>query len=141
MDDFRTQLGAVIDDLLARGVVPVFMVVDLPGAAQIKKVRGAESLEQFKQSATNAVTSASSGCDAFSYGDERIIAILGGFDRLKTFAVADKLRRSLPFLAQSYDFVLQPEFDILEYDAASGVAGLMHQLVAIRNRDDQRDIA
>jgi hypothetical protein len=52
------------------------------------------------------------------YGEERIVAILAGFDRLRTFAMIEKLRRGLPLLAQSFDCFLRPEFDVLEYDAA-----------------------
>jgi GGDEF domain-containing protein len=135
MDDFRSQLTAVIDDLLARDVEPVFMVIDLPGAEQIKKDRGHATFDHFRESVMGAITSAGGGCDAFSYGDERIVAILGGFDRLKTFAMAEKLRRGLPFLVQSFDLPLQPYFDILAYDPATGVAGLVHQLVSRPRRD------
>ncbi len=141
MDDFRTQLTAVIDGLLARGAEPVFLVVDLPGVDYIKKTHGEESLAKFKDAATNAIASAGRGCDAFSYGEDRIVAILEGFDRLRTFAMADKLRRGLPFLAQSFDFILQPEFDILEYDPLQGVAGLISQLVRKPQNTRDRDVA
>jgi hypothetical protein len=137
MDDFRSQLTATIEEMLAQGTVPVFMVVDLYGVEHIKKMHGQESLDKFRTAVTAAITSAGHGCDAFTYGEDRIVAILGGLDRLKTFALADKLRRSLPYLAQSFDFILQPEFDIIEYDAAVGVAGLVGQLAKPRpNRDN-----
>lgn len=134
MDDFRSQLSATIDDLIARGIDPVFMVVDLYGVEHIKKMHGQESLDKFREAATTAITSAGGGCDAFTYGEDRIVAILPGYNRLKTFALADKLRRGLPYLAQSFDFLLTPEFDMLEFDATSGVAGLMAQLVQRRSR-------
>jgi GGDEF domain-containing protein len=134
MDDFRAQLSSVIDALLAEGVQPVFLVIDLYGVERIKQMHGQESIDKFRAAATGAITSAGSGCDAFTYGEDRIVAILPGFERLKTFAMAEKLRRSLPYLAQSFDFALQPEFDVLEYDAATGVPGLVNQLVKRRDR-------
>jgi hypothetical protein len=134
MDDFRTQLSAVIEGMLAEGVEPVFLVIDLYGVERIKQMHGQESIDKFRAAATGAITSAGSGCDAFTYGEDRIVAILPGFERLKTFALADKLRRSLPYLAQSFDFALQPEFDMLEYDETTGVAGLINQLVKRRER-------
>lgn len=136
MDDFRTQLSAVIDGMLAEGVKPVFLVIDLYGVERIKQMHGQESLDKFREATTGAITSAGRGCDAFTYGEDRIVAILPGFERLKTFALADKLRRSLPYLAQSFDFALHPEFDVLEYDAASGVAGLISQLIKRRERTE-----
>jgi hypothetical protein len=129
MDDFRSQLSAVIDDMLAAGVEPVFLVVDLEGVDHIKQLHGVESLDKFREAAIGAIVSAGHGCEAFSYGDDRVVAILAGFDRLKTFAVVEKLRRGLPFLAQSFDCVLHPQFDILEYVPETGVAGLVGQLV------------
>lgn len=129
MDDFRSQLNDVISEMVANGVEPVFMVVDLQGIETIKRAHGQESLDKFRDAAINAITSAGRGCDAFTYGEDRIVAILGGFDRLKTFSMADKLRRGLPYLAQSFDCIIRPEFDILEFDATSGVAGLVSQLV------------
>jgi hypothetical protein len=139
MDDFRTQLSTVIDGMLAEGVKPVFLVIDLYGVERIKQMDGQESLDKFRAAATGAITSAGGGCDAFTYGEDRIVAILPGFERLKTFALADKLRRSLPYLAQSFDFALQPEFDVLEYDETTGVPGLISQLV--KRRDRARDAA
>ena len=136
MDDFRSQLASVIDEMLAQGADPVFMVIDLQGVENIKKVHGQESFDKFREAAINAISSASHGADAFTYGEDRIVAILAGFDRLKTFALADKLRRTLPYLAQSFDCILMPDFDILEYDATAGVAGLIAQLVKRRPRDE-----
>jgi hypothetical protein len=89
----------------------------------IKKVHGVESLDKFREAAIGAIVSAGHDCEAFSYGDDRVVAILGGFDRLKTFAVVEKLRRGLPFLAQSFDCVLHPQFDILEYVVETGGPG------------------
>jgi GGDEF domain-containing protein len=111
MDDFRSQLTAVIDEMQGQGDQPLFLIVDLDGSDQIKQNRGAESLDQFKQSAINLLSQATDGSDAFTYGDEAVVAILSSreFDRLKTFAVIQKLRRSIPLLGQSYDCFLRPE--------------------------------
>ncbi len=136
MDDFRSQLSDVINEMVANGVEPVFMVVDLHGIETIKRAHGQESLDKFRDAAINAITSAGHGCDAFTYGEDRIVAILPGFDRLKTFSMADKLRRGLPYLAQSFDCIIRPEFDILEFEATSGVAGLVNQLVKRQTRED-----
>ena len=134
MDDFRTQLTAVIDHLRSEGKEPVFLVVDLIGIEQLKS-QSPQSVTNFRQSAVDALVSAGQGCDAFTYDDHRIVAILTGFDRLKTFAAIEKLRRALPIMAQSYDCTLTPGFDVLEYDDEQGVAGLMKQLVAKRSED------
>ena len=32
-------------------------------------------------------------------------------------------------LAQSFDCILQPDFDVLEYEEGTGIAGVMAQLV------------
>jgi len=113
MDDFREQLSAVIETMRLEGNQPVFLVVDLDGIEYLKKVHGAESVEKFRAASVEAVSAAAQGSDAFTYGENRIVAILAGYDRLKTFALIDKLRRSLPFLGQSFDCVLTPEFDVL----------------------------
>jgi hypothetical protein len=126
--DFRTELGALIDALQADGIEPVFLIVDLEGISYMKRQHGAETLEKFRAAAIDAISNAASGCDAFTYGDERIVAVLPGLARLKTFALIDKLRRTLPFLGQSFDCVLRPEFDVLEYDPARGVGGLISEL-------------
>ncbi len=137
MDDFRSQLAAAVDAMLEQGVQPVFLVADLSGIAHIKRMHGADSLATFRQAAIDAIVSAGHGCEAFSYGEERIVAILAGFDRLRTFAMIEKLRRGLPLLAQSFDCFLRPEFDVLEYDEAAGVAGLIAQLVRLPQHRDR----
>lgn len=139
MDDFRSQLSSLVDAMVAEGVQPVFLVVDLPGIEQIKRTHDAESLATFRQTTIGAIVSAGHGCGAFSYGEERVVAILPGFDRLKTFAVIEKLRRGLPLLAQSFDCYLRPEFDVLEYDPSTGIPGLIGQLARQPSRD--RDVA
>jgi GGDEF domain-containing protein len=138
MDDFREQLTAVIDTMRLEGNEPLFLVVDLDGIEEFKKAHGAESVEKFRAAAVEAVSGAAQGSDAFTYGEDRIVAILAGYDRLKTFALIDRLRRSLPLLGQSFDCVLAPDFDVLEYDVEQGVAGLMNYLVRprVRLQDD-----
>ena len=136
MDDFRKELAAVVDVMRGDGVEPAFLVVDLEGIAAIRQMHGAGSLDTFRDTAIGAISAAANGCDTFTYGDERIVAILGGFGRLQTFALIEKLRRALPFLGQSFDVVLRPEFDVLEYDEGTGVAGLVAQLARLsRNRE------
>jgi GGDEF domain-containing protein len=138
MDDFRSQLSALIDEMLAAGASPVFLVIDLEGVEQIKKNHGAESLDKFHAAAISAVIAATDGADAFSYGDDRIVAILdGGFDRLKTFALSQKLRRVIPLLGQSFDCFLRPEFDIVEYDANAGVGALIARISMRRIRNEE----
>jgi hypothetical protein len=134
MDDFRSQLTALIDHIRDLGDQPLFLIVDLEGAEEIKRTRGVDSLEQFKQSAITIVSQATEGADAFTYGDESLVAILTAaqFDRLKTFALIQKLRRSIPLLGQSYDCFLRPEFDVLEYDPQSGVPGLISHITRAR---------
>lgn len=135
MDDFRTELSALVDAMREDGVEPSFLIVDLDGIDHIKKTHGAESVEKFRDAATGAIAAAGGNCDTFTYGEERIVAILGGFGRLKTFALIDKLRRILPLLGQSFDCVLRPEFDVLDLDE-QGVAGLVGQLAKLtRHRD------
>ena len=130
MDDFRSQLSDLIESMRLTGVEPVFLVVGLEGASYLK-TQGPDALPKFRTAAIDAVTAAGHGCDAFTYGDDRIVAILPGFDRLKTFAVIEKLRRALPLLGQSFDVPLHPEFDVLEYDPVHGVAGLINHLVTV----------
>jgi len=127
VDDFRTQLTGTVDAMLEAGKAPVFLIVDLVGAEYIKHADVA-SLGKFREMAMAAVMSAAAGSDAFVYGEMRVVGILPGFDRLKTFALIDKLRRTLPMLAQSFDCMLAPEFDVLEYDPKAGVAGLINTL-------------
>jgi len=135
MDDFRTQLTALVDEILAAGVQPVFLVVDLLGALEIKRTHDAETLDRFRQTAADAIHTAGDNCETFSYGDERVVAVLTGMDRLRSFAMVEKLRRSLPLLAQSFDCALQPDFDFIEYDERAGVSGLIGQLARQANRD------
>lgn len=134
MDDFRSQLITVIDTIRAGGAEPVFLLVDLEGIEYIKKVDGQESLDKFRAAAIDAITGAAAGCDAFTYGEDRLVAILAGYDRLKTFALIEKLRRALPLLSQSFDCFLRPEFDVLEYDPVLGIGPLIAQLAGSRQR-------
>ena len=136
MDDFRSQLTAVIDHMMEAGDTPIFLVVDLYGALEIKRARGAKSLDEFKAQAIELVGSLTDGCDAFTYGDETLVAMLSAnaFDRLKTFALIQKLRRAVPLLGQSFDCFLRPECDVLEYDAQTGAAGLISQIAKRRQQ-------
>lgn len=136
MDDFRAELGTLIDTMVAGGVQPVFLAADLVGVAYIKRAHGAESLDAFRSAAMASISGAASGAEVFAYGEQTLVAILPGYARLKTFAIIDKLRRVLPLLAQSFDCILELEFDTFEYEADKGVAGLISQLVkaqAMRN--------
>ena len=83
----------------------------------------------FRDAACGAIEGASQGGAALAYGEGRIVGILPGHSRLKTFAIIEKLRRALPMLAQSFDCILQPDFDVLEYAEGTGIAGVMAQLV------------
>lgn len=132
MDDFRKELTALIDGLLAEGQAPLFLMVDLVGAEYLRQSSDREALQNFRDACIAALSSAGQDAQTFSYGDIRIVAILHGFDRLKTFALVEKMRRMLPLLAQSFDCVLAPEFDTLEYDERTGVSGLIKQIVAPR---------
>jgi hypothetical protein len=103
--------------------------MDLEGAAAIKVARGTEGLEQFKEAAMRAVISATDGADAFTYGDDRVVAILGaGWGRLKTFSLIEKLRRSIPLVGQSFDCYMRPTFDVFEYDENAGISALIAQI-------------
>lgn len=135
MDDFRSQLTQHIDVMLAAGVQPVFLVIDLVGAREIRRTHDAETLDRFRETAAGAVSNAAAGCETFVYGEERMIAVLGDVDRLRSFAMVEKLRRLLPLLAQSFDCALQPDFDFIEYDDGTGVSGLIGQLARQANRD------
>ena len=136
MDDFRKELTAVVDDLVASGVIPMFLVVDLVGAEYLRASGNAEGLPKFRETCMESLSGAAGGAETFSYGEIRIVAILQGFDRLKTFSLVDKMRRMLPLLSQSFDVMLQPEFDTIVYDEATGVAGVINQLVAPRRYAD-----
>lgn len=130
MDDFRSQLATVIDSMVGEGVEPVFLVIDLWGAEEIKRNQGDESLQRFRNAVMDSMINACGG-EAFVHGEWRVVGILPAPSRLKTFALIQKLQRALPFLAQSFDCSLHPEFDVLEYDAAAGVAGVISQLVRL----------
>ena len=132
MDDFRKELTALIETLMAEGRTPMFLMVDLVGAEYLRRSSDAEALPNFRDACMASLSGAANDAQVFSYGDIRIVAILHGFDRLKTFALVDKMRRMLPLLAQSFDCILDPEFDTLEYDERTGVSGLINQIVAPR---------
>lgn len=140
MDDFRAQLTQTIDAMLAEDIKPMFLLVELIGAEEIKRLKDAESLTKFREAAMASVANAVPGGDAFSYGELRVVGILPGYDRLKTFALIRKLDRALPLLAQSFDCYLEPEFDTIEYEPETGVAGLINQLV-MKPVGRQRDVA
>lgn len=139
MDDFRSELGRAVDAMIAAKIEPVLLVVDLLGAEYIKRQHGAESLATFQEAVADAIVSAAHGGGALPYDEARVVGVLPGHDRLKTFALIEKLRRALPMLAQSFDCILQPDFDVLEYDPGTGIAGIMAELV--RRPFMQRDAA
>ena len=138
MEDFRAQLGEVIEHMTEAGARPLFLVCDLDGIADMKKTHGAESVTKFHQAAIAALVNAANGADAFTYGEARIVAILDGreYDRLRTFALIQKLRRVIPMLGQSFDAFLQPEFDAIEYDAQTGLGGVIAALARPRRTLD-----
>ena len=145
MDDFRQQLTLVLDAMLAEGGEPLFLVVDLEGVKELKETHGDESLQKFKQAAIDAVIGATRGADAFTYGDDSIVAILDGheYDRLRTFALIQTLRKAIPLLGQSFDCFLRPDFDVLEYKPAEGPAGLINGIANARRarQDGERQVA
>lgn len=134
MDDFRRELTAVLDGLVAEGITPMFLMVDLVGAEVLRHSRDLESLDRLRETCMASLSSAAGNAETFSYGDIRVIAILRGYDRLKTFALVEKMRRMFPLLAQSFDCILAPEFDTIEYDESTGVAGVINQLIAPRRQ-------
>lgn len=137
MDDFRRELTALVDGLLAEGTVPMFLMVDLVGAEHLRhSAKDPGALTRFRETCMASLSGAAGNTDVFSYGEIRIVGILRGFDRLKTFALVEKMRRTLPLLGQSFDVILQPEFDTIEFDAATGVTGVINQLVAPRQQLD-----
>jgi hypothetical protein len=139
MDDFRTGLAALTDGVLTAGAQPVYLVVDMPGAEYIRRGQGAESMAAFHNGVIAAITSAAPGSDALPYSDARIVAVLPGYARLKTFALIEKLHRVLPMLGQSFDCVIEPDFDTLEYDASTALAGVIAQL--LRSSGPSREVA
>ncbi|MBF6600691.1 MAG: hypothetical protein IVW36_09285 [Dehalococcoidia bacterium] len=136
MDDFRTELAAAIAAMTEAGLEPAFLIVDLEGLTAVKQSNDPGALATLRDAASGAISAAGGDCDTFTYGEERVVAILPGFRRLQTFALIDKLRRALPLLGQSFDCALRPEFDVLEYDEASGVAGLVRQLAKLTGERD-----
>jgi hypothetical protein len=135
MNEFRAELTTLIDGFIAEGRKPVFLMVDLVGAEALRRSPSGDTLERFRETCTASLSATAGDAATFSYGDLRIVAILHGYDRLKTFALIDKMRRMLPLLAQSFDCILAPEFDTLEFDERTGVAGIINQLVAPRQAD------
>jgi hypothetical protein len=134
MNDFRHELSGAIDQLIAEGKEPMFLMVDLVGAEVLRASKDIDSLNHLRETCMASLSSAANNAPTFSYGDMRIIAILQGYDRLKTFALVEKMRRTIPLLAQTYDCTLAPEFDTIEYDEGTGVAGVINQLVAPRRQ-------
>jgi hypothetical protein len=136
MDDFRRDLSALVDEMLAAGYEPMFLVIDLVGAEVLRQSQDLESLERFRDTCMGVLSGAAGNVPTFSHGDVRIIGVLPGFDRLKTFALIEKMRRALPLQAQSYDCVVTPEFETIEYDSVNGVPGVYNQLIAPRRQLD-----
>jgi len=136
MDDFKQQLTMVLDAFIEEGGEPLFLVVDLEGAAELKESHGEESLQKFRQAVIDAVVAATRGADAFTYGEDRVVAIVDGreYDRLRTFALIQKLRKAIPLLGQSFDCYLRPEFDVVEYGREQGVAALISQIGGLRTQ-------
>jgi hypothetical protein len=134
MDDFRVVLAQHVDALLADGVEPIFLLVDLVGAEQLRLSRDTEALPRFRETCMDTLSGAANNAPAFSCGDTRIVALLGGYDRLKTFALIEKMRRMIPLLSQSYDTIVAPEFDTIEYDENTGITGVINQLTAPRRQ-------
>jgi hypothetical protein len=134
MDDFRAALAQHVDALLADGVEPIFLLVELVGAEGLRLSRDPEALPHFRETCLATLSGAAGDCPAFSCGDTRVVALLSGYDRLKTFALIEKMRRMIPLLSQSYDTVVAPEFDTIEYDETTGIAGVVNQLTAPRRQ-------
>lgn len=126
----------MIDEMVASGINPTFLVIDMEGAEHIKQTHGQEALDGFKEAAIRAVSSATHGADAFTYGDDRLVVVLNNeYDRLKTFSLIKRLRSVIPLLSQSFDLFLDPQFDVVEYDAAKGLGALVSEL-ATRQRPE-----
>lgn len=136
MDEFRATLAQHVDALLADGVEPIFLLVDLVGAEQLRLARDTEALPRFRETCMATLSGAAGGAPAFTSGDTRVVALLGGYDRLKTFALIEKLRRTIPLLSQSYDTIVMPEFDTIEYDESTGISGVINQLTAPRRQPE-----
>ena len=130
MDDFRSQIATTIDAMTELSIEPVFVVIDLWGAEDVKRVLGPESMQQLRDGAIDSVANTCGGA-VFAYTEFRLVAILPGPTRLKTFALIQKLTHALPLLGQSFDCILRPDFDVLDYDPQGGVAGIINQLVKL----------
>jgi GGDEF domain-containing protein len=141
VDDFRQQLMHVVDTLLAAGAEPIFLVCDLEGVKELKAAHGQESFDKFRQATVDAVVGATHGADAFTYGEEQVVVILDGreYDRLRTFALIQRLRKAIPLLGQSFDCFLRPDFDVLEYRPNDGVAAVISQLANVRTARKERE--
>lgn len=125
MDDARSQLAAAVDEAMAQGKTPAFLVIDLMGADYVKSLHGGERLGRFRESAMDLFRSnARPGSIVVETSESRLIGLLVGFGRLETFAFVERLRRALPLLAQSFDCDVVPDFDIVEYDPEAGIGGL-----------------
>lgn len=134
MDTFRIQLAEHVDALRAEGIEPMFLMIDLVGAEQLRFSRDQEALPRFRETCMGTLSGAAQEAPVFSHGDVRIIAILAGYDRLKTFALIEKMRRMIPLLSQSYDCVVTPEFDTIEFEPETGINGVWTQLTAARKQ-------
>ena len=136
MDEFRATLALQVDALLADGVEPIFLLVDLVGAEQLRLARDTEALPRFRDTCMATLSGAAGDAPVFSCGDTRITALLSGYDRLKTFALIEKMRRMIPLLSQSYDTIVAPEFDTIEYDEGTSITGVINQLTAPRRQPE-----
>ena len=92
------------------------------------------ALPHFRETCMATLSGAAGDCPAFSCGDTRVVGLLSGYDRLKTFALIEKMRRMIPLLSQSYDTIVAPEFDTIEYDETTGITGVINQLTAPRRQ-------
>jgi len=135
MEDIRDPLRAACDEILARGESPVVVIMDLPGASAIRHNRDAASLQDFHASVGTAFVAAARGGAWIAVNEERVIGVLPACERLRLFALIGKLERSLPLLAQSYGCELVPEFDSVEYDERTGLAGLISYVTRPRPRE------
>jgi hypothetical protein len=135
MEDIRDPLRAACDEILGRGETPVVVVMDLPGAGVIRHQRDDASLRDFHAAVGASFVAAARGGAWLPVSDERVIGVLPACERLRLFALIGKLERSLPLVAQSYDCELVPEFDSVEYDERTGLAGLVSYVTRPRPRE------
>src|SRR5437667_6976621 len=124
MDDVRTRVVDLVDRMTGDGAEPVFLVADLFGAEVIYRTQGPVSFERFMGSVIDAVSSCTNSVDAFACSETRIVAVLAGVTRIRTFSFIDKLQHVLPLLSQSFDCDLDPQFDLIAYDPKAGAAGI-----------------